>query len=201
MKKPRIRIAIKDTAVLKDRKKAPAYAKALYMLRQEMDRELKPKDVIEAARNPKNALHDYFEWDNRKAADRYRLDQARYLLGAVRVEIIDPDTGETTNSHRWLTSVKIFEGDAPEPIRVYQPEDVAKLDPFTRNQILCTALRELSAWAGKYKDYKELAEVATWLERTASRMLPNFMKEVAKTVRLRKAERRAGRMRNKLVAV
>ena len=39
---------------------------------------LRPKDVVEFARNPATALHECFEWDDKKAAVQGRLwEQAR----------------------------------------------------------------------------------------------------------------------------
>jgi hypothetical protein len=46
---------------------------------------LKPKDVVETARDPENVLHPRFEWDDEKAGEQYRLLQARQL---IRVSVI-----------------------------------------------------------------------------------------------------------------
>jgi hypothetical protein len=35
--------------------------------------ELREEDVVEFAKNPETALHDYFTWDDKKAAAKYRL--------------------------------------------------------------------------------------------------------------------------------
>lgn len=49
---------------------------------------LRPDDVVEAARNPESPLHDQFEWDDTEAANKYRTDQARTLIRAVRVHMV-----------------------------------------------------------------------------------------------------------------
>lgn len=49
--------------------------------------ELIPEQVIEAARNPNSALHDWFEWDDSAAASAYRLAQARWLIKSINVVI------------------------------------------------------------------------------------------------------------------
>ena len=51
--------------------------------------EVTAEKVVETARNPKHVLHDYFEWDDRKAAHSFRVDQARTLLADVRYEIVE----------------------------------------------------------------------------------------------------------------
>ena len=43
--------------------------------------------VVDAARDAKSPLHGYFEWDDSKAAEQYRLDQARVLIRTVQVRI------------------------------------------------------------------------------------------------------------------
>lgn len=44
---------------------------------------LRPRDVVEDARNPLSPLHDQFEWDDGVAAERFRLVQARRLIRSV----------------------------------------------------------------------------------------------------------------------
>lgn len=46
--------------------------------------ELRPRAVVDAAKKPDHPLHPHFEWDNKKAAERYRLGQARGLIRAIR---------------------------------------------------------------------------------------------------------------------
>lgn len=48
---------------------------------------LRPEDVIEAARSKSSPLHDFFTWDNRRAADAHRLNEARSLIRQVTVEV------------------------------------------------------------------------------------------------------------------
>lgn len=42
--------------------------------------EIKPSDIVEMARNPDTESHKCFEWDDKKAADKYRLTQARNIV-------------------------------------------------------------------------------------------------------------------------
>src|SRR4051812_8867384 len=44
--------------------------------------------VLEAAKDPTSVLHDEFEWNDDKAAHQHRLDQARTIIKAVKVQII-----------------------------------------------------------------------------------------------------------------
>lgn len=47
---------------------------------------LKPEAVVEAARPESSPLHSHFEWNDSKAAEKYRLDQARVLIRSVYIE-------------------------------------------------------------------------------------------------------------------
>jgi len=47
-------------------------------------------EVLNDAKKQSSPLHNWFEWDNTKAAEQYRKDQARYLLrNIVEVVIIE----------------------------------------------------------------------------------------------------------------
>lgn len=48
---------------------------------------LTPQAVVDAARRRSHPLHDYFEWNNEVAGEKYRLEQARALIRSVRVVI------------------------------------------------------------------------------------------------------------------
>jgi hypothetical protein len=46
-----------------------------------------PEALVRAARNPNHPMHPDFEWNDRKAGHKHRLDQARTFIAAVRVTI------------------------------------------------------------------------------------------------------------------
>lgn len=46
----------------------------------ELGTEIKPSDIVQMARNPETESHKCFEWDDKKAADKYRLTQARTVV-------------------------------------------------------------------------------------------------------------------------
>ena len=48
---------------------------------------LTPTRVVMDARDKSSPLHDFFEWDDGAAAQRYREQQARELIGRFKVEI------------------------------------------------------------------------------------------------------------------
>lgn len=48
---------------------------------------LTPDAVVADAADPNSPLHDAFEWDDSKAAQAYRIEQARVLIRSVEVTI------------------------------------------------------------------------------------------------------------------
>ena len=58
---------------------------ALEKIRTSHGDRLKPEDVVAAARPKSNPLHKHFEWDDSKAAEAHRANQARAIIRVVRI--------------------------------------------------------------------------------------------------------------------
>ena len=101
---------------------------------------LRPAAVVEAARDESSPLHGAFCWDDTKAAELYRLDQAQRLIRSFRVKIesdgkecdvpvfvnisSDREGGKSENPYRMLESIQkdmdllaVAESDALEQLR------------------------------------------------------------------------------------
>lgn len=52
---------------------------------------LTPRVVVDEARDAANPLHPAFEWDDAKAADEHRLQQARGIIRAVYVKTVSDE--------------------------------------------------------------------------------------------------------------
>lgn len=46
-----------------------------------------PEALVAAARDPDSPLHDYFEWDDSTAAEKYRMMQARTMLRSCHYNV------------------------------------------------------------------------------------------------------------------
>ena len=73
----------------------------------ERDGEVKPTTVVREARDKSSPLHGVFEWNDSKAAQQYRLNQARRIIRAVKItveeqpeQLIHVPTIETQESSR-----------------------------------------------------------------------------------------------------
>ena len=54
--------------------------------RLESTGKLTPNNVVDTARDPANPMHDWFEWNNDKAAENWRTYQARQLISSFTVQ-------------------------------------------------------------------------------------------------------------------
>ena len=120
---------------------------------------LTPENVVDAARDKNNPLHDIFEWNNSKAGKQWRLQQARMFINEIKVIIEDKEIYVYEN-------VKVMVDDVTVN-REYKTLTEIKKTPYMRKQILKQALDNIKMWKEKYQLYnKELKLIFDAIERT-----------------------------------
>ena len=110
-----------------------------------------PSAVLEEASKPRSPMHKLFEWDDTKAAQEFRLNQARRVIGSLEVTYEKgPDqpvrhlhvtTKAPMGDTRYLTTVEILS------------------NPDTRNDLLLVCIRDLQAFRRKFSAISELANL------------------------------------------
>jgi len=121
---------------------------ALETIRLENGGELHPQAVVADARDAKSPLHRYFEWDDKKAAEAHRVDQARALIRSVRV--IDDNDEKARPA---FLSIRNDDGVAYRSIRdVLNSRDL-------RQRLLEQAERDLESWTQRYRELREIVEM------------------------------------------
>lgn len=123
---------------------------------------LTPETVLESARSPRSPLHQYFDWNNTSAAEKWRLKQSRQLIQEVHVIISYEDRPDIRT--RAIVSVVKPSGKTLEAI-----EDVMGDDEY-QQQLLSQALAELNVFRRKYSHLRLLSGVL----READRVLKRF---------------------------
>jgi len=88
---------------------------------EEHDERLEPPVVVEESRPKAAPLHPVFEWNDKKAAEEWRNNQARQLIRNIR--IVNPENAETDEP----AYVHIRQVDAEAPY--YQSSRVAVENP------------------------------------------------------------------------
>ena len=110
------------------------------------------ENFLEAARDEDSPTHSLFEWDDVKAAEKYRVDQSGRILSNLRITIVD-ENDEEKQVHA-VYNIKSTNEKAE-----YRSFNVIMLDPDMRSEVLKRALRELNMFRNKYETLQELAEV------------------------------------------
>jgi|SRR5882724_3615433 len=117
---------------------------------KEMEQEhgiITPHMVVQAAKKEDSPLHKAFEWDDGKAAEKYRLVQARFLINSVQIQILGKKTEGYINAIVSVDNVKT---------RGYVSTEAAMNDQFIYKQVLKNATRELEYWQKKYRTLRDL---------------------------------------------
>ena len=105
------------------------------------------KDVVEESRPETAVLHKCFEWEDAVAAERFREVQAGNIIRNITV--VHSEEGCEPTEVRAFVSVQ----------KSYQPIQVVLSDRGKAEELLRSALRELSAFQMKYSSLSGLAAV------------------------------------------
>lgn len=124
-------------------------AERLNLIR-EQNGAITPRVVVDDAASDNSPLHRCFEWDNDKAADSFRLDQARKLIGSIVVAQID----EKPVNKEARAFVHIESG-----ANRYEPIQVAMASVDMRAEVLAKAQQEIKMWRARYAAYQEFAKL------------------------------------------
>jgi hypothetical protein len=110
-----------------------------------------PELVVESSKNKRSVLHNYFVWDDTKAANAYRMIQARHLIRRIEVKVIND--GEPTNVRAY--EVKTADGAQ----RVYINHDTLSESDIERTKrFLITDLVRVSKRLSGFNRYQTAVE-------------------------------------------
>lgn len=105
---------------------------------------LAPSIVVEEARKRTSPIHALFVWDNDKAANAYRVHQARKLIGMLEIVHVEQRSGRSTSSRAFYSVV------ASDGGRGYMAQDRVLLDRDLRLNVIGDAHRDLQRILQKY---------------------------------------------------
>lgn len=107
---------------------------------------VKPEEIVDKARDESTELHKCFEWDDTKAAEKYRVYQARQIVCHLIVKEVDDEPQK--QEVRFFYKTDSQEGYKPTSYIIRNKDEYHKL--------LDRALTELKAFQRKYSTLKEL---------------------------------------------
>lgn len=125
---------------------------ALQQLSDRLGDQITSQAVVTEATAPTSPLHGWFEWDNDKAANSWRVKQASDLMNAVVVV-----TDDQSPQPMFVSVVEEVDG---EEQRHYATTARVFADSVLSHQILERAYGEMETFRQKYGQFKELAKIA-----------------------------------------
>lgn len=136
---------------------------------------LRPRDVVDEARDEASPLHDQFDWDDSSAGEKYRQWQARSL---IRVQLdYEPVADDEEIVFRVFTSLVSDR----LPAGGYRVTANVMADPELREELLADALAEMRRFQLKYRHLKELVEVFAAMSRVQIKAKITGEKSLRKT--------------------
>jgi hypothetical protein len=131
---------------------AQAAGEELERIRARHRGELEPSVVVKESRSRSSPLHACFEWDNARAAQLHREEQARLLIRSVRI------AEDAAEPQRAYVNVKTAEGSR------YIPTSVAMADALMRRQVLQDAMILLQGVRQRLSSLKRFERISTALD-------------------------------------
>lgn len=116
--------------------------------------EVTNQHIVDAARDAKNPLHKFFEWNKDVAAEKYRLIQAGEIVRSIRVfvERVPPEKKSANVVVTKLPEKK--KNGARGPLHVIKEEN----DSVNR-EIIVNAKTDLKGWVSRYEKHRDLFPV------------------------------------------
>jgi hypothetical protein len=134
--------------------------------------DITPEKICLAAAKADSPLHPFIEWDRRKAAIAYRLQQATALRGACQRVVVYYI--ENAEQH---TVVQAFVAHPLEKRpqngtggHCFVPVAQVLSEPQARAAHIQRALDELAAWRKRYETFLELSELFTAIDAEIQRL-------------------------------
>jgi hypothetical protein len=115
--------------------------------------QLTPAAVVNAARSRDSPLHQFFDWSDTSAAEKFRLLQARQLIRAVVTML------PSKNKQQQMVRAFVSLPDDRSRREGYRLTTEVIKDKDLRRKMLGGALREAQSFANRYRHLRECAKV------------------------------------------
>ena len=120
---------------------------------------LEAKSLVDASRPKTAPLHPAFEWDDKRAAESWRQEQASHLIRHIQVKVEEKPDAEP---------VRAFVSVMRDDDRSYTSVQHALSDADLRQQVIAQAWAELEAWRRRYAELVDFAKIFAIIEARAA---------------------------------
>lgn len=131
------------------------------VLQIEKEKGLTAENLLKEAEDKNSNLHNFFDWNNNKAGEKWRLHQARLLLNEIKVIV----NGKEMYAFESVI-VNTEDLSEEEAERCYKPVDEILSNEELRVQVIRTAITHIEYWKQQYGIYEELKPIVTSIEKT-----------------------------------
>jgi hypothetical protein len=108
------------------------------------------QEVADVARSSNSPLHRFFEWDDKKAANLYRTEQARNMLRSIKVKYVEDGAEKVTRAFQITASRRERDG-----LHGYSSISVMHGDRAVAVHMMRNAMRELQQWKERYEAHQD----------------------------------------------
>lgn len=148
---------------------AQAVGERLEQLREQVGDGITPAQVLDDARPNDSPTHNLFEWRNTKAAEQWRLHQARHVIGCLRIKVPDELQDSDTAPRTILANISVMDGED----RVYHSSPVVAVDDTLREWAIQNALAYLEGFEERFKNLNEMLPVLEAIQRVRAAQQPH----------------------------
>lgn len=116
------------------------------------------ESLVDSARSKSSAIHGLFEWNNKIAGEKWRLQQAKTILCCLKVTVTDVE-------EQTPVKVRAFLNANPTDARAeYFNIQKTLADVNLMSGVLSRAKKELQIFTDKYRKLEELAPVISSID-------------------------------------
>ncbi len=126
----------------------------------EKEGSLSPALILARAKSPKNALHKFFEWDDSKAGEKFRIIQANEMLMASRyIALLNGLKNETSEGSIAVSAPAVRRFLPSLRGQGFKMRNEVLDESKTRNAFISKKKSELLSWVRSVVDIEEFAKL------------------------------------------
>jgi len=140
----------------------------------EKEKGLTATNLLERAKEKDNPLHKFFDWNNNKAGEKWRMHQARLLVNEIKVIV---EGKEMYAFESVIVNTETL--DEEEAERTYKPVNEILDREDLRVQVIRAAINHAEYWKNQYGIYGELKPIVTSIDKTKKSLEKKWQKKKA----------------------
>lgn len=126
---------------------------------EETEGKVTSEKLLDVAKDPDSPIHNMFEWDDTKAAEKYRLSTSAHIINGLRV-VVKTSEGEEKKLSAFVSVKVVSKKERTEYINVID----ALENKNTRAVVMERMKNDMKSFIGRYELYEEVAGVISAMQ-------------------------------------